>query len=1078
MRRLAVAIFFVLLFASRVFAQAGNASLTGFIQDPSKAFIPGVRVLAINTDTNQQFQATTNKDGGYNITSLPVGPYRMQIEKIGFQTILKEDLFLHTQDVLQINYQMAVGSTSETVTVSGESNSINTTDATVGSVIDRKFVQDMPLNGRSFQSLILLSPGIVTNTPQGTDPGGEFSVNGLRTDSNNFMLDGVSAMNTAALGFSRVTSTGSLSTSTVLGTTQSIISIDALQEFRIATSTYSAEYGRQPGAQISFTSRTGTNEYHGTLFDYLRNYAFDANNWFNDDVKPVLAKPAERQNDFGGTLGGPLGVPGVISGKDRAFFFFSYEGLRLLQPLPASISYVPSNGTYNTATYANPLDMNLRANAPAALQPVLNGFPQPNCSTLQDPQCVDYGNGLSPFIVSTTEPSAIDSIMARVDYQALPWLRLFARYSDTESSSASFGSYGSVWSSSIQRNRSYLVGADSAFHDSIANDLRLQYAPASAISHSTGQPMNGSVPVVGPTGPNFNTMQGLPPVEGKTEFEMENFTGGGGVAAITGWNYGSLQFQSNAVDTISWTHGSHVFKAGVDYRQTTAYLDDGNMSYSPTTYYFYESGAQIRSNSSYEIVTTNNLRQDPTAKNLGLFIQDEWRVRPRLSLSLGLRWDLNPPPSISGAPQYTYTGNINNPSTLALSRLGAPLYKTTYTDFAPRFGLAYQIRNQPGHELVLRAGGGLFYDTGQSTIYGTLGSGHSLGASSSLTLTNGAAFPIPASTILAAIQPPTSPYALNYVIAPDFVPPSALQWSVGLEQSLGQAQSVTATYVGTEGKKLSLMESYTLTGLSPLFSTILQFQNGPGSNYNALQLQYKRQALRGLQVIAGYTWSHAIDWDSTEAGGETPQRGNSDNDVRHNFTAALVYNLPTQYSDRWQRAILGGWSTDLHYVARTGFPVQVNGPTITDPVSGLSYDVRLNYNGQNPYVHASGIPGGRQFNPAVFSVPTAAEGANGNSPRNFLRGFGEQEADLAIQRVFPIYEKIHLQFRAEAFNIANHPNFGAISDSCGATAAGAVCNSPVMGQALDTLSSALGTLSSIYQQGGPRSLQLALKLQF
>ena len=299
-----------------------------------------------------------------------------------------------------------------------------------------------------------------------------------------------------------------------------------------------------------------------------------------------------------------------------------------------------------------------------------------------------------------------------------------------------------------------------------------------------------------------------------------------------------------------------------------------------------------------------------------------------------------------------------------------------------------------------------------------------------------------------------------------------------LEQSLGQAQSITASYVGTEGKKLSLMESYNLTGLSPLFSTILQFQNGPGSNYNALQLQYKRQALRGLQVIAGYTWSHAIDWDSTEAGGETPQRGNSDNDVRHNFTAALVYNLPTQYTDRWQRAILGGWSTDLHYVARTGFPVQVNGPTITDPVTGLSYDVRLNYNGKNPYVHANGIPGGRQFNPAVFSIPTAAQGANGNGPRNFLRGFGEQEADLSIQRVFPIYDQIHLQFRAEAFNVANHPNFGAISDTCGATAAGAVCNSPVMGQALNTLSSALGTLSSIYQQGGPRSLQLALKLQF
>lgn len=251
MRRVAVALLFVLFFSTYSFAQEGNASLTGFIQDSTKAFIPGVQVIAINTNTNQQFVTKTNKDGSYYIPSLPVGPYRMQVDKIGFKTVLKGGLFLHTQQALQINFEMAVGSVSESITVNGGNSNINTTDATVSTVIDRKFVQNIPMNGRSFQSLILLQPGVVTNTPQGTtSPGGEFSVNGMRTDSNNFMLDGVSAMNTAALGFSRISSTGSLNTSTVLGTTQSIISIDALQEFRIATSTYSAEYGRQPGAQI------------------------------------------------------------------------------------------------------------------------------------------------------------------------------------------------------------------------------------------------------------------------------------------------------------------------------------------------------------------------------------------------------------------------------------------------------------------------------------------------------------------------------------------------------------------------------------------------------------------------------------------------------------------------------------------------------------------------------------------------------------------------------------------------------------------------------------------------------------
>jgi hypothetical protein len=237
--------------------------------------------------------------------------------------------------------------------------------------------------------------------------------------------------------------------------------------------------------------------------------------------------------------------------------------------------------------------------------------------------------------------------------------------------------------------------------------------------------------------------------------------------------------------------------------------------------------------------------------------------------------------------------------------------------------------------------------------------------------------------------------------------------------------------------------------------------------------------LHGLEVQSSYTWAHAIDSQSNDSAFLPFERGNSDYDIRNNFTAALVYSVPTQYPHAWQRTVLGNWDPDLWWVARSGFPVQLSGPTLIDPVTGQQVGGRLNYNGQNPYVYKKGIPGGRQFNPAVFSAPLASQNGNGNSPRNFLRGFGENQINFAMQRTFPIYEQLHLQFRAEAFNIFNHPNFGAINASCGTSVAGAVCTNQLIGQATGTLSAApLGGLSTLYQLGGPRSLQFALKLQF
>lgn len=1051
--------------------QTGNATLGGTVEDRSGAVISNVSVRLINLETGVAQNAVTNGAGRFAVSGINPGRYVLHVSHVGFADEEIKDIALSVGDKRELDMKLQVASAQETVSVDAGGATINTTDATVSTVIDRQFVNDIPMNGRSFQTLVLLAPGVVTNSPQGNALG-EFSVNGMRTNSNNYVVDGASASNPASFN-SAAGSAGMAPSESALGTTQSMLNIDALQEFRIATSTYSAEYGRQPGAQISFRSRSGTNTYHGTAFEYLRNSVFDANNWFNTYSTQPLPTPPERQNDFGGTLGGPLSIPRLYSGKDSAFFFFSYEGLRLDRPQPASIFYVPSNGTHNTATtYAKAEYKNVRSYALAPLKPALNAWPQPNCDTSINPQCVDYGTGMSPYLQTPPATGVIDSANARIDYQLLPGMRIFARYGDTTSNALTYNTNGPDIASTILRNRVYLLGADSSFGATLTNELRLQYAPSYYDKPEVSSQANGGQAF------NFNTAEGLPAVGGETwmEFLIPN------KSIIYQQSYGSKQFQPNATDTVTWMHGTHLFKAGVDYRQTTAYYGDGALSRGPYATYQFTSADQILANKPKAVTATNYLRSDPTTKNLGIFVQDEWRALPRLSLSLGLRWDLNPPPSVSGAQMYTYTGDVNNPSSLGLSRQGAPLYNTTYTDFAPRVGVAWTIHNQPGHELVLRTGGGLFYDG--ISISQTFGAGYGLGTAVTSTYTGKpeGVFPLAAANILVPVTiPPNRPYSFIYYPDPHIVPPSALQWNVSMEQALGNKQSFSLGYVASRGRKLSTLKEYSLSKLNRNFGTIDRYENGPGSSYNSMQVQYKRQAARGLQVLASYTWAHAIDWASTDYySADMPlQRGNSDSDVRNNFTAALVYNLPTSYSSRLERTILGYWNADLWIVTRSAFPYEPSGAAITDPATGNITYGRLNYNGKPPYVYVHGVPGGRQINPAVFSVPLTDQ--VGTAPRNFLHGFGENQENVAIQRSFPIYERTQLQFRAEAFNIINHPTFGSIKTTCSSSstpAPGQACNNVLMGQATATLSSSLGGLSSLYQQGGPRSLQFMLKLQF
>jgi len=465
----------------------------------------------------------------------------------------------------------------------------------------------------------------------------------------------------------------------------------------------------------------------------------------------------------------------------------------------------------------------------------------------------------------------------------------------------------------------------------------------------------------------------------------------------------------------------------------------------------------------------------PVYSNFSAFVADEWRVAPRLSLSLGLRWEVNPAPgSTKGKSNLPYTilGDLGNPSTLTLGPPGTTLWKTTWYNVAPRIGIAYVLRNKPGRETVVRSGGGVFFDTGQqlgSTGYNAIGfSGLGFFGSSSPP----ASFPAPLSLQGPAIvNPPAAPYGLVDAFYPHLQLPYTLQWNLSVEQALGKSQALTISYVGAAARRLLQRNQILVSKFNPNFSSVNLFKNGLTSDYDSLQLQFQRRLSQGLTALASYTWSHSIDYGSVDAAFPYV-RGNSNFDVRHNVSGAFSYDLPNHFRNHFTSALLNHWGLDDRFTARTAFPATLNGNFVFDRVTGERFGSGLNLvPGQSLYVYGPQYPGGRAINGGAFTVPAA--GQVGNAPRNFVYGFGAWQMDLAIRREFPIQERLRLQFRAEAFNIFNHPNFGLIKTSF--CTPGPFCT---FGQATATLANSLGSLSPLYQMGGARSMQFALKLVF
>jgi hypothetical protein len=1038
--------------------------------DRSGAVVVDAKIEVTNSDTNVRTASSTNKSGTYVVTGLRPGRYRMAVSKDGFRSIVVTDITLNVQDVVSRNFNLDVGAFSESITVTADQMNINTTDAAVSTVVDRQFAENLPLNGRSFQTMIQLTPGVVLTANNGIDTG-QFSVNGQRASSNYWMVDGVSAnigMSASSPGNGLG---GALGSSSVLGGTNSLVSVDALQEFRIQTSTFAPEFGRTPGGQISIVTRSGTNQLHGTAFDYLRNDMFDANDWFNGYAhNPPLPKAKERQNDFGGTLGGPIF-------KNKTFFFFSYEGLRLRLPQTA-LTLVPDT---------NPQDPLSRQFAQPALLPYVNAFPLPN-----GPEVLDSsGNhqGIAHFDASFSNPATLNAYSLRIDHKLSDKLNVFGRYDYSPSELTERGSNAlSTVSPSQITTQTGTVGVTWAISNLAANDFRFNYSSTDASSSFSLDNFGGAVPLNTLPFPSPFTRQ-----NGVFEFQI------GSLGNNTSFGAGAVahnrQRQLNFVDSISLQRGSHSIKLGIDFRRLSP-------QFQPAAYAQLAVFSDVQSAESGSLLFASINSALPVTflfRNLGVFAQDTWRVVPRLTLTYGLRWDTDfVPASLSGPSFAAAVGfNLSNLANLALAPAGTPPYKTTYGNVAPRIGLAYQVSQNPQWQTVLRGGFGVFYDLATSEAGNLVNTtaypfGSAKFPGGSFPLTGGDADPAP-------ITPPdASNFGFFYAFDPKLQLPYTLQWTGAIEQSLGKQQSLTASYVGAAGRRLLQTAQIFFPNLNP-FVAAGMVTNAGTSDYNALQLQFHRQMLHGLQALASYTWSHSIDTASagSSANGSNDvtdlnpsiNRGSSDFDIRHAFSIGLTYDVPVHGSDTIANALLRSWSIENVVQARSAPPVDVNYQNF-----GLSNGFQTNTRpdviaGQPFYLYGPQFPGGKAFNPGAFTPPaldpvTGIALAQGDLPRNALRGFGAAQWDFAIHREFPIHESVKLQFRAEMFNLLNHPNFGQPVGNLGYP--GLFANpqfglsSSLLGQSLAGGTSNLGNgaFNPLYQLGGPRSMQFALKLFF
>jgi Carboxypeptidase regulatory-like domain/TonB dependent receptor len=1027
---------------SVAYAQS-TAVLKGTVTDAAGAAVPHAKVVVKNQATGVEWNTESDNVGSYQASSLPIGNYLITVIATGFETSIVKNITLETATTVTQNVEMKVGEVSEKVTVTVETPVIDSSTITMGQVIDQKTTQEIPLNGRHFVDLSLLTPGTVTPPANGflTAPlrgQGSFAFNsaGQREDTINFLVNGV---NLSDMVQNQITFQPSINT---------------VAEFKIDNSTYSAQYGRNSGSIVNIATRSGTNEYHGEVFDFLRNSAMDARNFFNPTT--VLQSPFKR-NNFGAAVGGPIR-------RDRAHFFASYEGLRQRQGL-----------TINSEVLSPAQAAQAQSTGDAAVKALAALIPGQTTTE----------NGLPFFQGSATAPVNIDQGTADVDVELTTSDRLHgyvAIQQDLRQEPTLQGNTLPGWGDTrASRRQIGTVSEDHIFGPSLTNTIRVGYNRIH-IAFTPNQLLNSA---------NFGINNGINAPIGLAQIDI----GGGALdfGGPTTFPQGRGDTSAALNDTLSWLKGKHSFVFGGEIRRV--YNDNFSLD---TTIFRFTNPTNFLSDTVSSFVFAGTSANRILSPAYDGFAEDSFKVKPNLTLQLGLRYSWYSTPS-EAANRFT----VFDAATVSLVQVGTngigQPFHTNNKNFQPRLGVVWDpFKNQ---KTIVRAGYAILTDEPVTGIVTGLNSNPPFStpltsAAAGLHLTNAATL-AGASGLAPA------------VIDPNFDNPYVQSYNFNIEEQLTPSTGLTVGYIGSKGTHLRIARNInqlelvggalvrpfpTLSAASPIrpsanLGNITEVTSGANSDYNALVVELNRRLSHGLQLISSYTYSKSIDDNSLNSQGTVLQnsldvangRGLSDFDARHRFVVSGFYELPF-HGNR----LVSGWEVGTIVQAQSGNPLNVTtgisnftGTTALTAGGGLRPDLLA-------HVGTTGDPAQWFSNNVVctpfaqtgitqplcsatpnaaFALPLGATPAGdhfGGLGRNAFTGPGFVNTDLSLVKNTKLTERLNLQFRTEVFDIFNHPNFGNPN--------------------LNPQSSSFGRITSTRfptgDFGSARQLQISLKLQF
>lgn len=1087
------------------FSQVATAELTGTVLDTTGAAVANAKITATNVATNLSHDTVSDASGNYIISLLPPGDYTVTAEAAGFRRLVQSGLILQINQQARFDLTMQLGQVSETLEVTAQAPLLESESSSLGTVVNQKLVNELPLNGRNFIQLATLSPGVngvgysATGTimsgtrPDDRRPGTEIFSNGNREGSNNFLYDGIDDNERLTL-------------SIVLRP-----AVEAVREFKIQTNLYSADIGRNSGAVVDVITKSGTNQLHGSLFEFLRNSAMDSRNFFSPKG---TAFPSFRLNQFGGSLGGPVVIPKLYNGKDRTFFFVDYEGYRR-DSQQLQLGNIPTlrmrAGDFGeTAAIYDPLTTRANPNGAGFIRDQFPGnqIPANRWDPISAKMINAYPTPTNPgrfnnYLVNNVQNQKWNQGDVRIDHQITPRDNFFARWSiqNTETTVPSTYPPVSIPGLSMPVNladeASFAGTSSSPDQHAVAsyakvisprwvnefragfNRFRLdylpdQYQPNGQLGNQLGVPNANVTPAE----------QNLP------IFSPANYLGTGQTRSLPIYRRENT-FQY--VDNMTYTLGAHTLKWGADFRrrQLTIYQTNqgnGRFNFSPALTDSRQSGTSGDSMASFLLGYPTLIAHDYTqnwpgerGSEVGLYFADDWRVTKNLTLNLGLRWDYFSP--YSEVANRWANFNLTTAKIDIAGQNGVDKYagvQPYYKNFGPRFGFAYQMLSHT----VVRGGFGLFYNpTGSEG--GSLRLFRQLPFGTTVSISPGDVNPgqrvsdgfAPLAPINFAFA--QNPFGAMFAVDPHFRPSYAEQFNVTVEHEIAPwALVVKTAAVGNLGRHLynpynanqpipgaaALNTRRPYYSVAPALSDVNYFPTNGLSEYYAFQLTVDKRFGHGVSAILGYTWSHAIDDVPLEFGGGSagpqPQdprniaaeRASSIIDMRHRLTLSYLWELPFGKGKAMLNHggitdwVLGGWQTNGILTVQSGLPFSPVLQTSTTNGTGS----RPNASGSPSYPHTLQ----RWFDPSVFTTPALY--TYGNAGRNTLVGPGRTNWDMSLFKDFVIREQTRFELRAEAFNILNHPQFGLPNATIGNAQA--------------------GQITSIV--GNPRQLQMGLRFQF